>query len=204
APGSCLETGLVVTAMAEFEFVRFRSRRKGQQLVAQTDAHDRAVEAHGTLDIPDGRGADAGISRSVRHQHGIEVLGEEVVVGRYPNDGQAPCTEVFNDARLASAVDHNDGTLPARIDDALCNADGRNQVMPVRIIEGHIVCPDYDLAEHAALLPQPLGKRSRVDSRQTGNSFLPEPLREAVAGRRVTVALRQLGNDEPRHLNSSG
>src|SRR2546425_11581745 len=29
APGSRLETGLVVAAMAEFELVRFRSRRKG-------------------------------------------------------------------------------------------------------------------------------------------------------------------------------
>src|SRR2546425_10145808 len=75
--------------------------------------------------------------------------------------------------------------------------------MPVRIIEGHIVCPDHDLAEHAALLAQPLGERSRVDSHQTGNSFLLEPLRETVTGRRVTVAVRQLGNDEPRYLNSS-
>src|SRR5256712_1684965 len=76
--------------------------------------------------------------------------------------------------------------------------------MPARITEGHIVCPALDLGEHAALLPQALGERWRVDSRETGNSFLLEPLRETVAGRGVTVAMRQLGNDEPRHLNSSG
>src|SRR5437773_4672259 len=46
APGAGLETGLVVTAVAEFELVGSCSRRARQQLVPKTDAHDRAVEAH--------------------------------------------------------------------------------------------------------------------------------------------------------------
>src|SRR5882672_855990 len=82
APASCLETGLVVAAMAEFEFVRFRSRRERQQLVSETDSHDWAVQPHGSLDIPNGRITDLGISRSVRHQYHVEVLGKKVVVPR--------------------------------------------------------------------------------------------------------------------------
>src|SRR3989442_13953164 len=51
APGSFLETRLVVAAGAEFQLVGRRARRERQQLVPETDPHDRAVQPHGPFDI---------------------------------------------------------------------------------------------------------------------------------------------------------
>src|SRR5262245_32094930 len=78
------QTGLILAAVPEFEFIGLGPGCQGQQLVAQTDAKHGYAQGHSAPDVRNRRYALGRIARTIGDDHTITCYLNKVIVPWHP------------------------------------------------------------------------------------------------------------------------
>ena len=112
-PRTQIQRGDIMRPVPPLEFNGFGARGEGEELVAETDAHDgegRGGSGHEGAEGEDGVGAVGGVAGAVGDEDAVEVAGDFVdrVVEGEAGDACAAVGEGAEDVFLDAAVENGD------------------------------------------------------------------------------------------------
>ena len=140
----------------------------------------------------------------IGNQHRVEFFSQKIVVPRDTDNGHSSGKQASEDAVFAAAIYYHNPVFPPRIDHGTIQTNLGYQVISIGVIQLHIILVHEDLAQHTALLSQPLGERPGIYSPQRRHPLFNKPLRKASRGIPVVVVRRHLGNHQTRDLQLIG
>jgi hypothetical protein len=82
------------------------------------------------------------------------------------------CQETADDTLLAPAVDDHHTRRASGIEHWRWHTHLSHEIGRIGVLPGNIVCPDQELAEHAAVVAQAFGQRSGINASQGRDAFL--------------------------------
>ena len=184
---------------------------KREELVAETDAHDRDLRRfHQFAEVVDGSLAMGWIARAVGDEDSVEVVGhfvDGVVVGEGCDAG-ATADEAAEDVFFDAAVDDGDVEVAGTGADVEggFGADLADEVDLFGVDEGLVLIgvvlfADRDASERGTLLAEIRHNGAGVDAGNGGHSLPSTPGTEAFDGCPVTVLFCHVCHDNTRGLN---
>ena len=221
--------GDVRSSVSVLELERVGSGREGEKLMSETDTEDGELsEREGFGESGDGRDEGGGISRSVRDEETVEQLfrREEIVVVEGDDlELDATVDEAADLVELHSDVDADYSERSSRrvekrfrrsdrfVDFGGLERDGSDESIPIGVVEldllvalppvlrrsPHSLFPPHQSSDHTSNLPQFLREISRIDTVDSWNTLLFQPLSERRFGEvvgEIAVRSRVRSDDE--------
>ncbi|OPZ67029.1 MAG: hypothetical protein BWY83_02723 [bacterium ADurb.Bin478] len=190
--------------MAEFQFVGVGAGGQGQDLIAETDAHQRFFPLHHFAHDLDGLAAHLGIAGPVGDEHAVVFLIGEIVIPRNSTHAQPPRRQTADNVILAAAIDQHHFFFTLAVFHRFCDADLLHQVDFVRIIKVLFIGEKNDPPQHRPFIAQSLGQHARIDAVQRRRLVADQPIGQASLRVPVAVFKRVFGDDQALDVNPVG
>lgn len=209
--GGQVEGGDVVGSVAVLHLDSLGADGHGQELVAETDAHDGDVGGlHQAGEVVDGLLAVDWVTGAVGNKDTVKVLGDlvdRVVVGEDGERG-ASADQAAEDVLLDTAVDESDVKVSAgRLNhEGSLGADALDQVDLARVDEALVLISivlvaNGDPSEGRTLLSEVGDNGSSVDAGDGGDALTGTPLAQTLNSSPVAVVEGNIGDDNTGTLD---
>lgn len=209
-----VQSGNVVSTVSVLQLDGAGTGSQSQELVAETDTHDRDLRAlHELAEVVDGLLAVGRVTRAVGDEHSVEVVGHLVdwVVVREDSDAGTTVDQATEDVLLHTAVNHSDmalGVSSADVERSF-GADLADQVDLLRVDEslvlvGIVLLTNGDTGQRGTLLTEVGDNGTGVNTRDGRNTLTGAPLTKTLDSGPVTVLLRNVGDNDTSRLEVGG